>query len=179
MSFQASALLLAWVALAFLALALTGLIRQVRHLSERIAVAAEGGVDGGQSIQAAAVGSTPQGVETLASRFDGSFAVVFASESCGSCEERLKELNAASSSTASSSNGRLPLIIVRRSEAPAVGESELLDFETIQAPNLFTSFQVTITPMAYMVDEKGEVTEAFPLGSRDAVDRLVATLRGS
>jgi len=175
-SFEASALLLAWVALVFLALALSGVVRQVRHLAAVIDVAADGGgiVRGGRITGGTAVGSTPPGAGELAANFDGRFAVVFAAAGCRSCDDRLMELR-----DVADSRGRLPIVVVHRNQTPVPWESNGFDFESVYAPELFDSFNVVATPMAYTVDAEGAVVDALLLSSPAAVNKLVGTLQGS
>jgi hypothetical protein len=175
-SFEASAVLLAWVALVFLALALSGLIRQVRYLARAVDATGNGGgiVRGGRIAGSAVVGSTPPGLEGLAANFDGRFAIIFAAGGCRSCDDRLKEIR-----DVAVSGGRLPIVVVHRDQALVPWESNGFHLESVYAPELFDSFNVVATPMAYTVDEQGAVVDALLLSSPTAVNKLVGALQGS
>lgn len=175
MSFQASALLLAWAAIVLLALALTGLIRQLRYLTMSL----EGGRTGvvgasperARSGLAAAAGSRPPGIEDLLSTHGSPLGIVFASDACRSCEARLDELRQVV-------NGADRLIVIRRrpAEAPAAGTSRA-GFPEVHGPGLFDAFGVTVTPTAFAVGDDGSIVDSVFLSSKTAVEQFTTMMK--
>ena len=84
MSVQASALILAWITIAMLALA--GLLRQVRALSAQMAQA--------PARASALTGAPAPEFQGTALRWDRPTLLLFVSADCSICQERLRDLEA-------------------------------------------------------------------------------------
>ncbi|MBW8482181.1 hypothetical protein [Actinomadura parmotrematis] len=148
MSFQTSALLLSWVAIALLALVVAGLVRQVHALTDgaprRTALGPE-------------PGAAAPGFDRL-----GPGLLLFLDRDCGVCGEVLdaadglgRPLHAVFSGPAA--DGLAPEITV------LAGEGE----------GLFTDYRVPATPFAVLVDGHGRVTASEPVGSAEALRELL------
>jgi hypothetical protein len=171
-SLQASALLLAWAAILFLALAMTGLIRQVRYLSDRLEDGSpSNGVSRRRTSSVLRAGARPPGLEELLSAHGRPLGIVFASDACPSCEARLDELREVMDDTDS-------LIVVRR--RPLDGRAAApsgLPFPEVHSSELFDSFHVAMTPTAFAVGGDGAVADSVPLGSKTAVEKFTAIMK--
>lgn len=154
MSFMATALLLAWVAIVLLALAVAGLMRQVHLLlTER-------------SVEGTAV-SAPPGPRLLPADLMAVGAeriVLFASTTCVACSEVMPVM--AEYSTRAGTSCTVITAAARHPQWP----DELTYREN--AADLFEQFGVTATPHALRI-VGSEVVDSAPVGSVEALRRLI------
>lgn len=162
MSFQASALILSWVAILLLAFVVSGLVRQVHALSV--------GTAGRPRQVGPAPGSPAPGFDRLAPEHPATMVLLFLDEDCRTCIEVLDE--AARAAGAAPDAGvvlralYLDDVPHRASKAPITvlgGQSEL-----------FERYDAIVRPFAVVVDPTGRVTRSEPLGSRGALRTLLA-----
>jgi hypothetical protein len=168
MSFEASALLVTWMAILLLALVVSGLIRQVQALaSGRVRVRAnEVGLRPGTAAPEAAR-LAPHGERAL---------LLFLSEGCGVCEEVLEEAAAQAAHTAQRGIAVLalfatPLPAFAQSAARGNGTGRVVVLA--EESGLFERYQVPATPFAVAVDAAGRVARSEPVGSRQALQGLL------
>jgi hypothetical protein len=153
-SFMATALLLAWVAIVLLALSVAGLMRQMHLLlTER---SAEG--------TAAPAPTGPRMLPADLMAVGAERIVLFASTSCVACSEVMPVMveyrrRAGTSCTVITAAARHP-------QWP-----DDLDYRE-NAADLFEQFGVTATPHALRI-VGGEVANSAPVGSVDALRRLI------
>lgn len=160
MSIHSAALILAWVALALLAFALAGVLRQVRLLSGSQAV-------GFQSAGPAAGGAAP-----ALERHPWAGAIhvlLFLDQKCMSCR------------------ALLPAYIDLAQRRPDICFHSLYPAEPIssnregtivhtQSRRLFAEYRVTATPFAVRVSGTGMVLAATPIGSEAALSLFVTAV---
>lgn len=158
MDFTTSALLLSWVAIALLALVVSGLVRQVHQLSR-------GGVVRSAGRLGVAPGSAaPHADELLAA--DRETLLLFLSAECRTCAEVL--------AAAGRLDGPHAVRAVYAGDAPPATEAGVPVTEN--RPDLFTAYDAIATPFAVLVGTTGRVVRSEPLGSADALGDLVAAV---
>ncbi|MBV7648557.1 hypothetical protein C0Q64_20780 [Streptomyces albidoflavus] len=163
MDFVTSALLLSWVAIALLALVVSGLVRQVHQLSR-------GGVARAPRHPGVTPGSPAphagelldEGQETL---------LLFLSAECRTCAEVLDEADRLLADDATPAPRA-----VYAGAAPATSTAvPVVDHR----PDLFTAYDAIATPFAVLVGASGHVRRSEPLGSPAALRELLADSRPS
>ena len=156
MDFTTSALILSWVAIALLALVVSGLVRQVHQLSRGHVVRSPGrlGVTPGSA--------APHADELLAG--DGKTLLLFLSAECRTCADVL--------AAAGRLDGPPAVRAVYAGDAPAAPAAGVP--VTGNRPDLFTAYDAIATPFAVLVGADGRVVRSEPLGSADALGDLVA-----
>ena len=160
MSFQATALVLSWAALLLLGLAMSGLVRQVRLLTETV-------FQGGNPYSYL-VGKIAR-VEPLRPSA-GSRALLFVSAECEVCTDRLKRLD---SIAATQPDVDFAAVF----SGPLNGfRTDLFDLVPEQK-SLFDELKIPITPFGVLTDAQGVISFAAPIGSDEALDSLVAKAR--
>jgi hypothetical protein len=185
MSFEATALLISWVAILLLGLVVSGLVRQVHALQAgRVRVhASEIGLRQGAP--------APEFDRLAPARPGTSTLLLFLSEGCAACEEAMDEV------TALAAAERLRHVAVRAlfpTGVPAAGRTPAADGSAHRAnrangnrasgarsavavlageARLFERYQVPATPFAVVVDSAGRVTRSEPVGSRHNLQELV------
>lgn len=159
MDFVTSALLVSWVAIALLALVVSGLVRQVHQLSR-----------GGVARSPGRLGVTPgsraphagdllaEGQETL---------LLFLSADCRTCSDVLTEAERLVEGPSDSPHVRAVYADAAPTSATTV---PVLDHR----PDLFTAYDAIATPFAVIVDATGRVARSEPLGSPSALTELLA-----
>ncbi|MFG2002984.1 hypothetical protein ACGFNU_27875 [Spirillospora sp. NPDC048911] len=147
MSFQTSALLLSWAAIVLLALVVAGLVRQVHALNQ--------GPRAGESPLGLAPGTRAPGFDRL-----GPGLLLFLDVDCGVCAEVLD---------AAGTLGR-PVHAIFAHAAPAAPGVTVLANER---DGLFDDYAVPATPFAVLVDARGRVRAAEPVGSTEALRELL------
>jgi hypothetical protein len=159
MSFQTSALILSWVAIALLALVVSGLVRQVQVLSSTAVRRPE------------AIGLPPgtpaPGYRRLAPQSPATLALLFLQPGCGTCAELLDE-----AARRKDLEGLEFRVLYRDAAAPEAADANLVAFG--DQAELFESYDVIATPFAVLIDPAGRVQRSEPVGSRDALRRLLA-----
>ncbi len=157
MSFEMSAILFSWVAIALLGFAMAGIVRQVHVLREGLQprIREPGPIIGGQA-------ASVRGV----SMHDSSL-LIFADSSCGKCDQVLAEfLRTAEASQKSS------MVVLYRGPANGLsGVRTLPDQE-----ELFEQYNVSATPFAVLVN-RGVIIAARPVGSVEIFREFVERAR--
>jgi len=156
MSFQTSALLLSWVAILLLALVVSGLVRQVHGLTAGAGPAARGiGLP---------AGTPAPDFDLLAPPSPGPLVLLFAGTDCRTCAALLP------SAVAMAGPG-VTLRVLYPDAVPAGAPSAARG----GAADLFRSYGVIATPFGVLVDATGRVRGCVPVGSVDALRRLLGT----
>lgn len=165
MSFEVSAFIVTWLMIALLALAMSGLLRQIKLLSQRI----EGGTGSpgvypmvGRPLPELSNGSAPQ----IGSRRPA--LLVFASSDCQVCDERLAEL-----SQLAGKHGAVADFGAVFSGSSNGARSETLKVFT-QREHAFDELGIRVTPFGIVV-RNGRIVNAQHLGSRDELQALLRT----
>jgi thiol-disulfide isomerase/thioredoxin len=163
MSVQASALILAWIAIAMLALAMSGLLRQVRALSAQTTQ---------PSARASALTGAPapefQGT-TL--QWDRPTLLLFVTSDCKVCQERLRELE-----SLAEQDGDLSYVAVFPGSADDLHSQRLQVLQNQSAA--FSRFSIPVTPFGVVVTPGGVVAHAAAVGSSSALHQLTGTAKG-
>jgi hypothetical protein len=157
MSFQTSALIVTWAALLLLALVVSGLVRQVHALSSGAPAGRVG----------LAPGSPAPAVERLGVRPPA--VLLFLSEECRTCADVLDH-------AARSKRNGVSLHALYAGQVPAAASGLPLPVHGDQA-ELFATYDAIATPFAVVIDDAGRVARSEPLGSRDALRRLLLASR--
>ena len=161
MSFQTSALILAWVAIALLGLALSGLLRQLHAFRQNLMPPS---FDVGPR-----VGTRAQALEAAVADTQTT-VVVFADRGCASCEhvlERVEELAAR--------EWELAFKVAFPGDANGFRSSRV---ETlVEQAALFEELRIPATPYAVATGPEGAIVAVGPLGSPAMLDDFVQTLR--
>lgn len=147
MSFQNSALLLSWVAIALLALVVAGLVRQVHALGR--------GAPGPAHALGPAAGTPAPAFDRL-----GPGLLLFLDRDCGVC--------AAVLDAAGDLGGPLHAIF----SGPAPDSPPPGPVLTGERDGLFAEYRVPATPFAVVVGADGRVRAAEPVGSPEALRDL-------
>ena len=159
MDFDSSALVLAWVAIAVLAFAMAGLLRQVVLLREAL-MAVHGGGLGPVIGRPAPVlpGIDYSGKTTV---------LLFADDECESCQSILGAL-----STAADDLGAADVVVLFR--VGANGHPVTPDRVFVNQSELFDQLGVNVTPFGVMVDGDARIAAAEPIGSVAMLDEFRA-----
>lgn len=175
MSFEASALVLCWVAIVLLALVVSGLVRQVHALST-----------GRVRVQPADLGlragSAAPELGRLVPGGRGPALLLFLNQGCGACDEALGHLDALAAGDA------LHGVAVRavfptagtepaRRHLARWGADGDLDVALLEREAaLFERYKVAVTPFGVAVDEAGLVLRSEPIDSGDSLRRLLQVM---
>ena len=166
MDFVTSALLVSWVAIALLALVVSGLVRQVHQLSR-----------GGTARTPGRVGVTPGSPaphpgELLAE--GRTTLLLFLSPDCRTCTRVLAVADRIH--TDATTADLLAVRAVYAAEAPAQGPALPV---LAHRPELFTAYDAIATPFAVLVGADGRVMRSEPLGAPEALHDMLADLTAS
>lgn len=165
MSFTVSALLLSWVAIALLALVVSGLVRQVHALTT-------GGADAVSARRIGPVAGAPAPrFDELAPTVPGPLVLLFAGEGCRTCAQLLP---AAADTAGAGVTVRALYPAAVPPDAPPPGGA--LASVRGAAAELFQLYHVVATPYAVLVGADGRVVESRPLGSADALRGLLGLI---
>lgn len=160
MDFVTSALLVSWVAIALLALVVSGLVRQVHQLSRGGVTRAPGRLGVTPGSRAPHAGEVlAEGRETL---------LLFLSPDCRTCAEVLTEAERLDERPSTD----VPQVRVVYADAAPTTAPTIPVFD--HRPDLFTAFDAIATPFAVVVDATGRVARSEPLGSPAALRELLA-----
>ncbi|WP_062213545.1 hypothetical protein [Streptomyces sp. NBRC 109706] len=160
MDFVTSAVLVSWIAVALLALVVSGLVRQVHQL-------AKGGVARSTGQLGVTPGSpAPHADDLLAEGQDT--LLLFLSAECRTCAEVLARADEFAGGPAAEA---LRVRAVYAGAAPAGAGTEVP--VTDHRPDLFTAYDAIATPFAVLVGAGGRVVRSEPLGSAAALDDLL------
>jgi hypothetical protein len=156
MSFEMTALLLAWVAILLLALVVSGLIRQVHELTR-------GPQTPGLGLP---VGMAAPDLDRLGSA-DLPTLLLFLSADCGVCPGVLNE-----AAVLAHEDGN-PAVQAVYAGAP--GDTSVADHVRVHGDQatLFDTYQVPATPFAVLVDQAGRISASAPVGSPGSLRNLV------
>lgn len=160
-SFETTALLLTWVAIALLGLAMAGLVRQVHALTN-------GGQQAGARELGLAVGTAAPEFGRLSPDRDKPTALLFVEEGCGSCTAVLAELRAI---VAGDQAPPVAFRVIFPGPATRAEDSGVPVFTN--ADDLFVTYRVPAAPLAVLVDPAGRIQRYAPLGSAAALRQLV------
>jgi hypothetical protein len=171
MSFEATAMLVSWVAILLLGLVVSGLVRQVHALSTgRVRVRAdELGLRQGTP--------APELASLVPGAANTGTVLLFLSEGCAVCDEVLDE--AVSLAAAGGLRG-IAVRAVFPGAVPEVGHAGDAAGRALRLfggrAALFERYQVPATPFAVVVDGAGLVARNEPVGSRHALRELLGRL---
>ncbi|MGH3731474.1 MAG: hypothetical protein ACRDTU_22430 [Micromonosporaceae bacterium] len=154
MSFQTSALLLSWVAIALLALVVSGLVRQVHTLST--------GATRRPDRIGLRPGSPAPELRRLLPGHGDTVVLLFLEPDCGTCGEVLAE----------AARHPVPVRAIYRQAGPADPPVPVHEDEA----DLFDAYDALATPYAVVVDRDGRVARSEPVGSRAALRTLFSEL---
>jgi hypothetical protein len=157
MDFDTSAILLAWLAIAVLAFAMAGLLRQVVLLRSALAGSEAGGLGPGIGAPAPAL----PGIEYAGRRT----VLLFADDKCESCRSILDALAAESEDP---SMADVVVLFSGSANGHAVAPERLF----VQQSELFDRLAVNVTPFALMVDADSRIVAAEPVGSAAMLDEF-------
>lgn len=165
MSFEATALVLAWVAILVLALALSGLIRQVRAMSLRprmVSLPSEN-----------TVGTTLSFNGSLISNGETSTTVLmFVTAGCKTCDARLGDLEKAAD--IESQNISIAAVFPHAANGTRRTRIKVLEHQE----HVFDQMRIPVTPFGVVLSKDGVVTHAAPVGSSEALGQLLQAARG-
>ncbi|MGW1542015.1 hypothetical protein ACWCPM_17585 [Streptomyces sp. NPDC002309] len=164
MDFTTSAVIVSWVAIALLALVVSGLVRQVHQLS-RAQPHRPGRV--GLATGASAPGLTTPGPDGLLPA-DRAALLLFLDADCGTCGQVLAEARAW---TVRQGDGAPQVLGLYAGPAPRDAESAVPLLG--ERPELFAAYDIPATPYAVAVDAQGRIARSEPLGSATALLRLL------
>jgi hypothetical protein len=155
--------MLTWGAILVLALAMAGLIRQVRFLTSALRDRGRSSfAPPGASVQ---IGDAPPVLHDLVGGTNRDTVLLFASGDCGGCSERLADLDSLSGTEGPS------LVAVYSGTGNGFRSPRVRTVENRY--DLFSELGITMTPFGVWVDAQGAISDARPLGSQAAVKQLL------
>jgi hypothetical protein len=163
MSVQASALILAWIAIAMLALAMAGLLRQVRILSAQMSHT---------PLRASAlIGSPIPEFQDASLQWDRPTLLLFVTADCSVCQERLRELE-----SLAEQDGDRSYVAVFPGSADGLRAQRVQVLQNQSAA--FRRFSIPVTPFGVVVAPGGVVAHAAAVGSSSTLRELTRTAKG-
>jgi hypothetical protein len=166
MTFQTTALILAWIAIILLGFAMSGLLHQLQVLTAA--------VGGGRTTAGPALGLPAPMLDGLGGEagWRAPTIVLFLESGCKTCRDVLNELPA----LAGAHESGVDFAVVFGDAGFADAEDERIRLLPNQ-PKAFADFEVPLTPFAVLVDGNGLVVAREPLGSREALRQFVGSMR--
>lgn len=165
LSFSATSEVLSWFAIAILAMAWAGTIRQVKGLQARQLPRALG--------VGPRLGSVAPSIDTVPFQADRPTFLLFADTECGACERVIPAFANASSKL----EGQASFAVLFRSSVAA----ELNPFGTLHTAadqaQAFARYNVSMTPFGVLVGSDGRILDASPVGSPERLEQLVLRSR--
>jgi hypothetical protein len=158
-TFEQSALILAWAAILLLALALSGLMRQVDALTR---TRTQHG--GSHRAVGPATGMVAPQIPGL--RGDSRSLLLFVDRGCPSCDQALGAL------AATAGNGEVIRAALYRGDPPPPAHDALLTVG--HAEPIFSALGVTVTPTAVALDEQRQVIASAPAGTPALINQFLA-----
>jgi hypothetical protein len=155
-SLEATSILLAWVAIALLAFAMSGLLRQVQQLQAGTL---------GARILGPEIGSLPRTTLADGRSWARQTVLLFLDATCESCGQIADALD-------HHAHGSADLELVAIYPGPGNGTAASVQVLEHQQ-QLFTDYRIPATPFGVRVDARGIVVAAAPLGSVSALDSFV------
>jgi hypothetical protein len=166
MSFEVSAILLTWVAIALLSLAVAGLLRQVRLLSNQPRV---GSVQMVSTERGPLAGHDLGSLQQLRSEAGKPSVVLFASGDCQVCSDRFSDLE-----QVAGREDNIDFRLVVPHQANGFKSSEIVVLENEQ--ELFSRLEIPVTPFGLALGAEGRIVAAGPVGSSAAIGHLVSAV---
>jgi len=157
-SFEASALILTWAAIALLALAMSGLLRQIRTLAASVAP--------GTAQLGPTIGLPAPQLDGLGAGWSKTAILIFLDADCRTCKQLLPRLSA----LADIDGEQLAFVAVFRGEP--VAESSNIEVISNQH-EAFRRFRVPVTPFGVAVGPSGITVASRPIGSVTALEEFV------
>lgn len=159
MSFETSALMLAWIAITLLAFAVAGILRQLALIRAGRPSDMPLGPPLGSQVS---IGNG------IALRFpDKSAVLLFADTSCAGCEQLMPRL-----SEFSRSEQGLEFVALFRTESLALDSGHLQVLE--HQSKTFEELHIPVTPFGVTLSSSGAVVDAAPLGSISRLEQFVS-----
>ncbi|HEY6740154.1 MAG TPA: hypothetical protein VI076_15025 [Actinopolymorphaceae bacterium] len=157
MDFMTSALIASWVAICLLAFVVSALVRQVHELSRNA---------GGRPPSRIGLpsGSRAPDAETLVPPGRRGL-LLFLTPDCRTCRDVLDE------AATRAGTGATPEVRALYAGPAPHADARIPTFG--ERADLFERYGIVATPFAVMIDAAGRVTRSEPLGSRDALRRLL------
>jgi hypothetical protein len=162
LSFEATALLLAWVAIVLLAFAMSGLLRQVHALTTGAAQT--------RPQVGPAVGSQAPAVLLDGNGSSRPSALLFVDGHCETCGEILPEIERIARAEGTP---RLALLFPDTAQTVRGGAVKVFQHQAA----LFDRFRIPATPFGVMVGTDGTVIAAEPIGSTTSLREFLASER--
>lgn len=162
-SFETTALLVTWIAIALLGLAMAGLVRQVHALTSGSQTRARGlGLPAGTA--------APE-LDRLSPDPAKPTALLFLDDGCGSCTAVLDEVR-----TIVARDPAPPVTFGVIFPGPVTRHVDLGDNVLVHTNEhgLFARYGIPAAPFAILVDRVGRVQQSTPLGSATALRELIA-----
>jgi thiol-disulfide isomerase/thioredoxin len=164
MSFSAAALTLSWLAIALLALAMAGLLRQVREIGASLQ-------GGGLRTDALGDDFVPEIDDLVPPGKDA--VVLFVDSDCEGCREVLPTLGKIASST-SADLGFAAIFAGQQQDVEIPGPVAV----RTGGGSLFGRLKIPLTPFAVVVDDQRKIVQAAPIGSPELLEVFVASAEG-
>lgn len=162
MNFETSALILTWAAIALLALAMSGLLRQVRILaSTSTSRMAQLGPP---------IGFVAPGLEADSRGWPTPAVLMFLDMGCRTCQQVLR----AFSDVATTNGHDVSYVAVFRGDADATAGSRVTMMTNQRTA--FDRFHVPVTPFGVVLDGSGVVKAARPIGSTEAMTEFLRVI---
>jgi hypothetical protein len=155
-TFEQSALILAWAAILLLALAMSGLMRQVHALTNAQHGGSHRAVGPATGMVAPEIPGLQAGVRSL---------LLFVDRGCPSCDQALDAL------TISSGNGDAIRVALYR-DVPPPSRDGLVTVG--HAEPVFSALGVTVTPTAVALDEQRRVIASAPAGTPTLIEQFLS-----
>ena len=160
MTLEAAAVVMAWVTIALLALAMSGLLRQIRALEADLSLR--------RVTVGPALGSPAPSLDGVG--WQNPTLLLFAEAGCPTCHATLSEF-----ATAAESSDGLAFVAVFRGEANGFRSPQVRVLEAQDVS--FADYRVPLTPFAIAVSARGTVADAAAIGSRVALHDFVVRTR--
>lgn len=158
MSFVASAFIVTWIALILLAFALSGVIRQVRHLSQHDLPTRRAALDGPRR-------------QLRMPGVDVPLLLLLVDGSCQVCKERFDDLRRQSDRHRAE---RVAFAVASR-DGPAPGGDRAANLMIYDhADEIFEAVAPRVLPYGLVLDASGEVVDSTAVGSARQLEQLTA-----
>ncbi len=157
MSFEITALLLAWIAIALLGLAMSGVLRQLHALTETRSSRNVGPARG----ESLSLFADAEGTGSLTR------VVLFVDADCDACAQLLPHFSALARRYA-----ELDFALISSGTFNDALLSERVRLYTDQS-GAFERYRILVTPFGIVLDGEGKVVEALPIGSMEMLTDLV------
>lgn len=164
MTFESSALVGAWLAIALLGLALSGIMRQVSMLSRQSSPVRRPGIGPVMGSEVPAHSRLARIVQP-----GSPMLVVFADATCATCRQLF---DAAERSAWTEPLGDVPVVVVATDAAPP-GAGDVATSVVVDDQALLEEWRVVATPLAVVLDRTGRVAASAPVGTPGRLREVV------